>query len=947
MTSTPQSVEEFDELPPAPPLFAATAASANGTAKLRQYLTRSRRWQSGDRIDGYQLQELLGSGGMGTVFAAIHADSSQRVAVKILDSAFARQHGALRRFRKEGLLLAETNSPYITRLLEVCDKPEHPFIVTELVEGATLGELLKERSRLDEREALQLAAMVAHALADIAELSIIHRDIKPDNILLAKNLDASGEFASEFIAKLTDFGLARHTQQSHSMELTRENSVLGTPLYMSPEQFTDVANLDVRSDIYSLGATLYHMLAGQPPFPGNDIARLAELHRHSPAPDLRASVPNVSDAVSEVVRKCLQKRRDLRYQSAAELLDDLRKVLRGDPISITVHPLIPDCDRRKVLEFRNEWDLTATPEQLWPFVSNTERLNRAIGLPAVRYTTEIINDAVETFAHVRIAGMHMKWREHVFEWIESRRMGILREFETGPLRWFTSIVEFVPTVDGSTKLIHRFQVEPRGWFGRIFAKFKFGIETRRSLSKVYSRIDSVLARTKGKDPLVDAFEEHRPPSAKQKSRLNAAVDRLQVEDVNRAVLLQLSEFIQHTPAQQAGRIRPIQLVEQLQLPFDQVMDVLLRGTLVGLFQLKWDVICPSCRIASQTYDVLKMVSDHEHCEACNVSFEVDLRNHVEVIFRVHPTIRDVDTGKYCIGGPAHSSHVVAQTRVRADENVQLGLALTAGSYLLRGPQLAKQLTFQVVGDSVADRPSEVSERDGENAPTGETTVSHRQDIMHTMEVQRERLLINLATPSDWTQPNISLCSLQQLIDIHNGFDQEMIVRIERSSPRTDALTAAAILALPLFRQLFPEQTFAKSQLATMSRMTLLQTKSPTLQQLRSEFTISAETVYHEHLRQLSDLCSRHNGTWIKIVDQGAVIAFVSPEDAVAVTEQIDSTVRDVDGALGWRVAVAVVTGPTAATMIGGQLDYLGAPVERLRDLLSKATAGEVLIEEIS
>ena len=142
LSDHPANDDEFDDLPLAPPLDTKAADSSAGVERLQQYLNRSRKWQTGDTLQGYQLQELLGSGGMGTVFAAIHRQTGDRVAVKILDSAFVRQQGALRRFQKEGVLLAQADSPHITRLLEVCVDPQHPFIVTELVEGKTLGALL-------------------------------------------------------------------------------------------------------------------------------------------------------------------------------------------------------------------------------------------------------------------------------------------------------------------------------------------------------------------------------------------------------------------------------------------------------------------------------------------------------------------------------------------------------------------------------------------------------------------------------------------------------------------------------------------------------------------------------------------------------------------------------------------------------------------------------------
>ena len=278
--------------------------------------------------------------------------------------------------------------------------------------------------------------------------------------------------------------------------------------------------------------------------------------------------------------------------------------------------------------------------------------------------------------------------------------------------------------------------------------------------------------------------------------------------------------------------------------------------------------------------------------------------------------------------------------------MQLGLALAAGSYVIRGPQLASQLAFQVVAESVANSDSSPALQGETDNVVSKTTIATQQEFMNTMDFQRESLLINLASAADWAQPNIKLRSHQQLIDVHNGFEREMIVRIERSAPRIDALTAAAIMAMPLYRELFPGQAFAKSQLATMSRITLLQTKSPSIKELKERYGDTAEAHLHRHFYELAEVCSQHNGTWIKIVDQGALIAFVNHDDAVECAHKVQATIPESNEVPVWLASVAVVTGTTSITMIGGQLDYLGAPADALRELLNTAKPGDVLIENI-
>jgi serine/threonine protein kinase len=212
---------------------------------------------------------------------------------------------------------------------------------------------------------------------------------------------------------------------------------------MSPEQCRGQP-VDSRSDIYSLGATLFHLIAGCPPFDGDSHVVVINKHCHESPPSLKQFRPEVSDATAAVVEKCLAKSPNARYADAGELQADIERLLGGEPTSMVLHPSTPDT-AGEVLEFRFTCELGASPAQLWPYVSNTDRVNHALGLPAVRFTTRVDPKfGVQRFAETKIAGQRLVWQEHPYEWIEGRRMSVLREFSTGPFAWFVNIVELTP-----------------------------------------------------------------------------------------------------------------------------------------------------------------------------------------------------------------------------------------------------------------------------------------------------------------------------------------------------------------------------------------------------------------------------------------------------------------------------------------------------------------------
>src|SRR5262249_5553372 len=138
------------------------------------------------------------------------------------------------------------------------------------------------------------------------------------------------------------------------------------------------------------------------------------------------------------------------------------------------------------------WDLEASPRQLWPYVSNTDRLNRAVGLPAVHFTTVPTEHGVRRLAQVRKLGLQVAWEEFPFEWVEGRRMGVLREFSQGPFKWFVSVTELLPRAGGGTTLTHQVRIEPNGLLGRTAAAVEIGVKGRRGLDRVYRRIDAAL-----------------------------------------------------------------------------------------------------------------------------------------------------------------------------------------------------------------------------------------------------------------------------------------------------------------------------------------------------------------------------------------------------------------------------------------------------------------------
>ncbi|WP_339909785.1 serine/threonine-protein kinase [Symmachiella dynata] len=270
----------------------------------------------GVELDHFVIEERIRSGGMGAVFRARDIRMGRSVALKVMPPRQTLNPAAVRRFQNEAQAAAQLDHDNIARAYYVGEDKGLHFIAFEFVTGINIAEMISKQGRLPVDDALNYTLQVASALVHTSERGVVHRDIKPSNIIITPK----GR------AKLVDMGLARNENREASADLTVAGTTLGTFDYISPEQAKDPRAVDVRSDIYSLGCTLYHMLTGQAPYPGGTMLQKLLDHQGKDAPDPAAKNPYVSDDLAAVVRKMMASDPKRRYQTADELLRDLMLV---------------------------------------------------------------------------------------------------------------------------------------------------------------------------------------------------------------------------------------------------------------------------------------------------------------------------------------------------------------------------------------------------------------------------------------------------------------------------------------------------------------------------------------------------------------------------------------------------------------------------------------------
>jgi serine/threonine-protein kinase len=290
--------------------LASALAVANGVLEDAPRLGEDLR--TGDALAGrYQILRRLGTGGMGAVYAALDLELDETIALKLLRSELASSAGVLERFRREVKLARRVTHPNVARTYELGEHAGVRFLTMEYVDGESLASLLRQRGRMEESRAVAIALPICAALQAAHQAGVVHRDIKPDNVMVARD----GRVV------LTDFGIARGGLDQ------AERTLVGTPRYMAPEQVSGGA-LTARTDLYSLGATLYEMLSGEPPFDGPTLTDLLIARLQAAPPDVRERVPGLSPALALVVRRAMEPEPEARFASAAELADALRAAVR-------------------------------------------------------------------------------------------------------------------------------------------------------------------------------------------------------------------------------------------------------------------------------------------------------------------------------------------------------------------------------------------------------------------------------------------------------------------------------------------------------------------------------------------------------------------------------------------------------------------------------------------
>jgi class 3 adenylate cyclase len=561
-------------------------------------------------------------------------------------------------------------------------------------------------------------------------------------------------------------------------------------------------------------------------------------------------------------------------------------------------------------EFHFQWtfEFKASPEQLWPFVADTNRFNRDTKVPRLD-----INNAQKRLPNARrrvrlsIYGMPIEWEEQPFEWVRPQRFGVERIYSKGPMARMRALAELTPTESGGTKLTYDVWATPRNVLGIVAIPLQIRLLTAPRFRATFKKYGELAAA-----PSQRAITAGTGVSDLDQQRLSALKEKLigslqqEHRDTNLKIADRLVEFIRAADDFAVARIRAYKLADEWHEDRRAVLEVCLLATRAGILDLQWDILCPHCRGAPVSESSLKDISSGVHCSMCRIDFTATFDRYVELTFRPNAAVRRVDVTEYCIGSPERTPHVVAQQLLRAGEVRKLNLPLEQGDYRLRLLELSGALPLKV-------------------SSAGE---------------QAARVTVSDAGFNDEPVQVGEQCQLELV----NETSAEQLFILERTAWTDQATTAAEVTALQMFRDLFSSEALRPGEQISVGTLTVLFTDLKNSTRLYRE--IGDATAFGRvmnHFDVLRNTITDQDGAIVKTIGDAVMAVFRRPVAAVFAVRQAQKELASTTDAKPLTLKAGIHTGPCIAVTLNDRLDYFGSTVNLAARLEGLSSGSDVII----
>ncbi len=551
------------------------------------------------------------------------------------------------------------------------------------------------------------------------------------------------------------------------------------------------------------------------------------------------------------------------------------------------------------------WHFDSPPEAVWPILADTVRFNEAAGLPRYDIEETPQPDGSVTFTgRTRMGPFSLEWRDIPVEWVANRWFEHCREFRRGPLASLCARLELVPAESGC-RADYSITAAPAGLLGRLILRGGFFESAGRTFGALAEDARRFAAGNR-ESPFRFTPPKTDPAIRRQ---VEAIVARIEDSGHGHGLAGRLAEHLLAAQEADLVHIRPLQLARAWGQPERAVIELCLEAARAGLLAMRWDLLCPRCRVTKAAVPALDELPKGAHCGTCNIDYDSDFSRNVELSFTPAPAVRPLGGGEFCLFGPMSTPHVLLQLRVPAGGTRRIEAPLAPGAYRLRTLEPGPEHDFE------ADNPF--------------------PDLVLGAE--------GFATEANSTgQGGVVL--------LHNRTNRDLTLVLEERAWVRDALTADRVTALQAFRDLFSDQVLRPGDEVALRRIALMFTDLRGSTALYDR--IGDAAAYHlvrEHFALLAGVVRRHDGALIKTIGDAIMAVFASPAAALEAALDVRKAIADFNRDHGGEGQDAIVIkiglheGPCIAVTLNGRLDYFGTTVNMAARLQGRSEGGDIVL----
>jgi adenylate cyclase len=549
--------------------------------------------------------------------------------------------------------------------------------------------------------------------------------------------------------------------------------------------------------------------------------------------------------------------------------------------------------------------MSSAPADVWPLITDTDRANRLLfGRPvAYKPIEKGVKSSARFVAETSAAGFAMSYEEAPFEWTLNKSFSVYRKMRSGVLKAYTFGITLEPTDAGGTDATVRLELEPRHWLLRPVLE----LQARRVVSGMVHLADQIDAHLRDHAP--SPFQE--PASPANEERLAHATKELGKRDLDKKVVAMVIELLRHGPDADLLRIRPYDLADQKGCDQRETLRVLLHAVTAGVVDLRWALVCPSCRTANDQVSSLAEISDTGHCQLCDISYGIELDRAVEATFRPHESVRVVEDRMFCIGGPWRTPHVMVQANIDAKAERTLEAPPEKGRYRLFG--------------------------------RGGTVASLEVQEGAAAEVSAKLL-------ADSVVPGELHVAPGGAVRVLNSTDEPLHVKIERLGYASLAATAHVVTTMSEFRRLFSKDLLKPSTPLKVGHCAILfsdLTGSTALYTKAGD--AAAFRLVDDHFDVLRKAIDAHRGIVVKTMGDAIMASFLEPRAclraAIACLRGFESFRTSHPNGADTGLKLGFFSGACYVVTANDSIDYFGQTVNCAARVQHLAESGEIVFEE--